>query len=132
MNSEFSFSLSDSYTKVEESSLSYYLPIVGGQIVGFMPFPRVLALCETHTAPSSISTKLNVSIYNDVNHYNTTASNLYLSLLAQFLYRDIYIYIYIYILRDRDRGRETEKERDTGGVIYIYIYPVALLRSLLN
>ena len=30
----------------EEPSLSYYLPIAGGRIIGFIPFPRVLVLCE--------------------------------------------------------------------------------------
>ena len=30
----------------EEPSLSYYLPIDGGRIIGFIPFPRVLVLCE--------------------------------------------------------------------------------------
>ena len=40
LNSEFSF------TKAEEPSLSYYLPIAGGRRIGFLPFPRVLVLCE--------------------------------------------------------------------------------------
>ena len=46
MNSEFSFSLSSCLTKAEELSLPYYLPIAGGRIIGFIPFPRVLVLCE--------------------------------------------------------------------------------------
>ena len=45
-NSEFSFSQTSCLTKAEEPSLSYYLPIVGGRIIGFIPFPRVLVLCE--------------------------------------------------------------------------------------
>ena len=40
LNSEFSFS------KAEEPSLPYYLPIAGGRIIEFIPFPRVLVLCE--------------------------------------------------------------------------------------
>ena len=36
-----------SLDKAEETSLSYYLPIAGGRIIGFIPFPRVLVLCET-------------------------------------------------------------------------------------
>ncbi len=31
-------------TKAEEISLSYYLLIAGGRIIGFIPFPRVLVL----------------------------------------------------------------------------------------
>ena len=46
LNSEFSFSLTSCLTKAEEHSLSYYLPIAGGRIIGFIPFPRVLVLCE--------------------------------------------------------------------------------------
>ena len=42
LNSEFSFSLTSYLTKAEEHSLSYYLPIAGGGIIGFIPFPRVL------------------------------------------------------------------------------------------
>ena len=40
LHSEFSF------FKAEEPCLSYYLPIAGGRIIGFIPFPRVLVLCE--------------------------------------------------------------------------------------
>ena len=40
LNSEFSFS------PAEEPSLPYYLPIAGGRIIGFIPFSRVLVLCE--------------------------------------------------------------------------------------
>ena len=46
LNSEFFFSEPSCYTKVKESSLSYYLLIVGGKIVGFIPFPKVLELYE--------------------------------------------------------------------------------------
>ena len=40
--------------KAEEPSLSYYLPIAGGRIIGFIPFPRVLVLCEMLSASSRI------------------------------------------------------------------------------
>ena len=46
LNSEFFFSKTNNHTKVKELSLPYYIPIAGGRIVGFMPFPRVLAVCE--------------------------------------------------------------------------------------
>ena len=38
----------------EEPSLSYYLPIAGGRIIGFIPFPRVLVLCEMQSVSSRI------------------------------------------------------------------------------
>ena len=37
LNSEFSFSWTSCLTKAEEPSLSYYLPIAGGRIIGFIP-----------------------------------------------------------------------------------------------
>ena len=40
-NSEFSFSSTSCLTKAEELSLPYYF-----HIAGFIPFPRVLVLCE--------------------------------------------------------------------------------------
>ena len=43
LNSEFSFSYTSCLTKAEEPSPSYYLPIAGGRIRGFIPFPRVFA-----------------------------------------------------------------------------------------
>ena len=48
-NSEFSFSLISYLTKAEEPSLSYYLPIAGGRIIGFIPFPGVYYdNCDCH------------------------------------------------------------------------------------
>ena len=46
LNSEFSFSSTSCLTKAEEPSLPYYLPVAGGRIIGFIPFSRVLVLCE--------------------------------------------------------------------------------------
>ena len=42
LNSEFSFSYTSCLTKAEEPCLSYYLPVAGGRIIGFIPFPKVL------------------------------------------------------------------------------------------
>ena len=42
LNSDFSFSLNSFLNKAEEPSMSYYLSIAGGRIIGFIPFPRVL------------------------------------------------------------------------------------------
>ena len=74
MNSEYSFSLTSCLTKVEEPSLSYYLSIAGGRTIKFIPFPRVLVLCEMQSVSSKIWTRVVVSIsYND-NHYTTGTS----------------------------------------------------------
>ena len=45
----------------------HYFPIAERGIVGFMPFPRELALSEMHTAPSSIWTLVTVCISYDNN-----------------------------------------------------------------
>ena len=74
LNSEFSFSLTSCLTKAEEPSLSYYLPIAGGIIIGFIPFPRVLVLCEMLSVWSRIWTCVAVSIFYDDNHYTTGTS----------------------------------------------------------
>ena len=70
-NSEFSFSWTSCLTKAEEPSLSYYLPIAGGRIIGFIPFPRVLVLCEMQSVSSRNRTHVAVSISYDDNHYTT-------------------------------------------------------------
>ena len=74
LNSEFSFSWTSCLTKAEEPSLSYYLPIAGGRIIGFIPFPRVLVLCEMQSASSRIWTRVAVSISYDDNHHTTICS----------------------------------------------------------
>ena len=70
-NSEFSFSLTSCLTKAEEPSLPYYLPIAGGRIIGFIPFPSVLVLCEMQSVSSRIWTRVAVSISYVDNHYTT-------------------------------------------------------------
>ena len=47
---EFSFFLAGGHAKVKKPSLSYYLLIAGGRIVGFICFLKVLALWEKQTA----------------------------------------------------------------------------------
>ena len=71
LNSEFSFSKNSCLTKAEESSLPYYLPIAGGIIIGFIPFPRILVLCEMQSVSSRILTRVAVSISYDDNRYTT-------------------------------------------------------------
>ena len=71
MNSEFSFCWTSCLTKAEETSLPYYLPIAGGRIIGFIPFPRVLVLCEMQSVSSRIWTRVAMFISYDDNHYTT-------------------------------------------------------------
>ena len=71
LNSEFSFSETSRLTKAEEPNLSYYLPIAGGRIIGFIPFPRVLVLCEIQLALPRIWSRVAVSISYDDSHYTT-------------------------------------------------------------
>ena len=73
LNSEFSF-LTSCLTKAEELSLPNYLPIAGGRIIEFIPFPRVLALCEMLSVSSRIWTRVAGSISYDDNHYTTGTS----------------------------------------------------------
>ena len=77
LNSEYSFSLTSCLTKAEELSLPYYLPIAGGRITGFVPFPRVLVLCEMQSVSSRIWTRVAVSISYVDTHYTTGRSIRY-------------------------------------------------------
>ena len=68
------------HPKAKEPSLSYYLPIAGGRIIGFIPFPRVLVLCEMQSFSSRIRTRVAVSISYDDNHYTMgTSKTIYKS-----------------------------------------------------
>ena len=62
LNSKFSFSQTRCLTKAEEPPRPYYLPIAGGTIIGFIPFPRVLVLGEMYSASSRIWTRVAVCI----------------------------------------------------------------------
>ena len=70
LNSEFFFSKTSCLTKAEEPSLPYYLPMAGGRIIIFIPFPRVLVLCEMQSVSPRIWTRIAVSISYDDNHYS--------------------------------------------------------------
>ena len=85
LNSEFSFSETSCLTKAEEPSLPYYLPIAGGRIIGFIPFPRVLVLCEMQSVSSRIWTCVAVSISYDDKHYTTSSSTGHDMTQGQFL-----------------------------------------------
>ena len=55
----------------EEPSLSYYLPTAGGRIIGFIPFPRILVLCEMQSVSSRIWTRIAMFISYSDNDYTT-------------------------------------------------------------
>ena len=57
-----------------KNSLSYYLPIAGGGIIGFIPFPKVLVLYKMQSISSRIWTRVAVSISYDDNHYTTSTT----------------------------------------------------------
>ena len=61
LNLEFFFSKTNCHTKDEEPSLSYYLPRAGRRIIGLIPFPSVLRLCEMLSVSSRIRTRVAVS-----------------------------------------------------------------------
>ena len=93
LNSEFSFSWTSCLTKDEERSLPYYLPIAGGRIIGFIPFPMVLVLCEMQSVSSRIWTRVAVSISCDDNHYTTGTSNkvfVFISMTSRWIWTLIY------------------------------------------
>ena len=71
LNSELSFSKTSCLTKAEEPSLPYYLPIAGGRIIEFIPFPRVLVLWEMQSVSFRIWSRVAVFISYDDNHYTT-------------------------------------------------------------
>ena len=79
--------------RAEEPSPSYYLPIAGERLIGFIPFPRVLGLCEMQSVSSRILTSVAASISYDDNHYITGHCLSFLIVIFQvfllfFVYRD--------------------------------------------
>ena len=77
LNSEYSLFLTSCLIKAEKPSLPYYLPIAGRRDIGYIPFPRVLVLCEMQSVSSRIWTRVAVSIFYDNNHYSTGTSLLH-------------------------------------------------------
>ena len=73
LNSEFSFSKIGCFTKDKELKLYSYLLITGRRIVGWVPFPWLLTLCEMQTVSFRIWTRFVISISYDDNHYTTRA-----------------------------------------------------------
>ena len=77
LNSEFSF-LTSCLTKAKEPNLPYYWPIAGRRIIGFIPFQRVLVLCEMQPVSSRIWTPVAMSTSCDDNHDTTDTWELIL------------------------------------------------------
>ena len=90
-------------TKAEEPSLPNYLPIAGGRIIGFIPFPRGLVLREKQSISSRIWIRVVVFISYDDNHYTTGTSWFiffvcYIYILLLFFFVMLYLYIIIIFL----------------------------------
>ena len=69
LNSEVSLFETSCHTQVKEPRLPYSLSVSGRRVVGFIPCPKVWALCEMQTASSNMWTRVAVSISNSDNHY---------------------------------------------------------------
>ena len=95
--------------KEKKTNQTYYLPITGGRIIGFIPFPRVLVLCEMQSVSSWIWTRVAVSVFYDDNHYTTGTSYIY-----------IYIYCEWYKMHEKD-ARKTQQSK--CWYIYIQSFP---------
>ena len=101
LNSEFSFSETSCLTKAEDPCLSYYLPIAGGRIIGFIPFPRVLVLCEMQSvwsrfelvSPYPIPTTITITPRAPP---HSLLNSLFLDYIFVYIHIFIYIYMYIY------------------------------------
>ena len=99
-------------------NLKNYLPIAGGRIIGFIPFSRVLVLCEMKSVSSRISTRIAVSISYDDNHYTTGTSwkvhiiriNIYL-FIQFWIYQSISFWLFLSIYL-----------QNTSITIYLSIY----------
>ena len=76
LNSNFSV-LTGCQTKVKEHSLPYYLLSNGRRIVGFIPFPRILAQCEMQTNSSRIWTRFAVFVSFENNHFSRSVTDMY-------------------------------------------------------
>ena len=74
LNKEFSFSGVCSHKKINESSLSYYLPTAGRRIIGYL-IQRLFVPCEMRTVLSRIWTRFPEPISYDNNHNSTSASS---------------------------------------------------------
>ena len=72
------------HTKVYEPSAAHYLPIAEEKIIGFIPFPRVLAQRQIKTALSRNRTRVTVSISFNDKHYTTSTLHMYVWLFVIF------------------------------------------------
>ena len=100
-NSEVSFSETGCLTKFKKPSLPYYLLIAGGKTIRFIPFPKVLMLCEMQSAVSRIWTPIAISITYDDKHYTTGTAiispNVAVAQLSDICW-NFYLFIYSFML----------------------------------
>ena len=121
LSSEFSFSETSCLIKAGEISLPYYLPIAGGRIIGLIPFPRVLVLCEMQTFSSRIWTRVAMSISYDDNHYTTGTScyhNYIFKVQFMFLYCTLFVYNHMFAERERNIWNHLTNINDLEVIIW--------------
>ena len=67
---------------------AYYLSIAGERIIGFIPFPKVLVVCDMQSALSRNWTRLAMSVSHGDNH-NTTGTSIYKIYFAIFIKKKV-------------------------------------------
>ena len=107
---------------VEEPSQPYYLPIAGGRIIGFIPFPRVFVLCEMQSVWSRIWTRVIVSLSYDDNHYTTCTSRI--------SYKGIEMTAYIFL--HAHRGLISGPIMPVWSAVSMYIFSLVNLDFLIS
>ena len=123
LNSEFSFSQTSCLTKAEEISLPYYLPIAGGRIIEFIPFPMVL--WEMQSVSSRFWTRVTVSISYDDNHYTTSTTDddaiaLIINMLEFFFFLNRGFYHFLWnIIQMKEHWKNIS-------IIYLFIVIVSI------
>ena len=69
--------------------------IAGGGIIGFIPFPRVLVLCEMKSFSCRIWARVAVTISYDDNHY-TTATSIILVITVREIHTKMYSSVFVF------------------------------------
>ena len=126
LNSDIIFLRTGCHIKAKEPSLDYSLPIPGGRIVGFISFPKFLALPDLQSCSEY---ELGLISY-DANYYTSNIyayTHTYICIyecINIYIYIYIYIYLYIYIERERERAIELclYTYIDTFILTYTFLY----------
>ena len=74
--------------------MAYHLAIFSEERYGFIPFPRVIALCEIHTVSSRIWIRVVKFISYGNNRYVTIDPKIYINVRHE--YTDVNMVVYIW------------------------------------